>query len=68
MTDAEQLERYRRMPPAERWELWRELSEFGMSVWESNLTVEEMARRWRIWREEHDASDRNMLRAFREAR
>ena len=68
MTDDEQLEQYRRMTPAERWQLWAELSELAMALWEENLDEAEIERRWAIWRREHDRSDRNMLRAFRAAR
>lgn len=56
------------MTPAERWELWLELSDMGMSLWEVNLDTAEIERRWKIWREEHELSDANMLRAFREAK
>ncbi len=38
-----------------------------MAIWESNLTEEQIAERWKVWRREHDRSDQNMLRAFREA-
>ena len=55
------------MTPAERWEVWRELAELGMSLWDQNLTAAEIDRRWRLWRREHDLSDANMLRAFRSA-
>lgn len=65
--DEEQLEQYRRMSPSERWELWAELADLGMAIWEANLDEDEIARRWEIWRQEHDRSDQNMLRAFREA-
>jgi hypothetical protein len=65
--DAEQVERFRRMTPAERWEIWRDLTGFGMALWEANLTPEEIERRWSVWRREHDLSDANMLRAFRDA-
>lgn len=65
MHDREQLERYRDMTHAERWELWLELCRFGMELWESNLDAAEIERRWAIWRREHDLSDRNMLEAFR---
>lgn len=63
-----QLEDFRKMTPAERWELWLELSDMGMSLWEVNLDTAEIERRWKIWREEHELSDANMLRAFREAK
>jgi len=66
MTDDEQIEIYRRMTPAQRWEVWRDLCEVTMSLWEANLDEAEMERRWEIWRREHDLSDRNMLRAFRD--
>jgi hypothetical protein len=68
MTDDQQLEQFRRMTPAERWEIWLELSKFGMAIWDSNLSQAEIERRWQIWRREHDLSDQNMLRAFREAK
>lgn len=55
------------MTPAERWEVWRELAELGMSLWEGNLDEAEIERRWRVWKQEHDLSDANMLRAFRSA-
>ena len=67
MTDKEQLEQYRRMTPAERWEIWAQLSELGMAIWDANLDEEEIEARWAVWRQEHDRSDQNMLRAFREA-
>ena len=67
MHDSEQVERFRKMTPAERWEVWRELAELGMSLWDQNLTAAEIDRRWRVWRREHDLSDANMLRAFRSA-
>jgi hypothetical protein len=67
MMSDEQLEEFRRMTPAERWEVWFELADLGMSLWEANLDENEIARRWSIWRREHDRSDENMLRAFREA-
>jgi len=66
MNDA-QLEAFRRMTPAERFELWHELARLGMDLWEANLDAAEIERRWSIWRREHDLSDQNMLRAFREA-
>jgi hypothetical protein len=62
-----QLEDFRRMTPAERWKIWLELSRLGMALWEANLDSAEIERRWNIWRQEHDRSDANMLRAFREA-
>jgi hypothetical protein len=68
MQDERQIEAYRRMTPAERWQIWFELSELEMAWWEANLTREEIDRRWEIWRREHEASNENMLRAFREAR
>lgn len=68
MQDERQIEAYRRMSPAERWEIWFELSELGMALWEANLSREEIDRRWEIWRREHAAANENMLRAFREAR
>jgi hypothetical protein len=67
MTDSRQIEQFRRMTPAERWEVWAELAQLGMAIWESNLTEEQIAERWKVWRREHDRSDENMLRAFREA-
>jgi hypothetical protein len=67
MTDSEQIDQFRRMTPAERWEVWAELSRLGMAIWESNLSEEEIAKRWDVWRQEHDRSDQQMLRAFREA-
>lgn len=67
MIDERQFEMFRRMSAAERWEVWAELSGLGMAVWESNLNEEEIARRWAAWRREHDRSDKNMLRRFREA-
>ena len=66
MTDPEQLEQYRRMTPAERWEMWVELSALGMTIWESNLDASQIEARWAVWRREHDRSDANMLRVFRE--
>jgi hypothetical protein len=66
--DDRQLEAYRRMTHAERFELWFELAKLGMQLWEANLDEAEMARRWELWRREHDLSDANMLRAFRNAR
>lgn len=68
MTDERQLEQYRKMTPAERWEMWNELNEFTMELWERNLDAAEIERRWAVWRQEHDASDRNMLKGFREAK
>jgi hypothetical protein len=67
MTDSRQIEQFRRMTPAERWEVWAELAQLGMAIWESNLTEEQISERWKVWRREHDLSDQNMLRAFREA-
>ncbi len=67
MMDRVQIEQFRRMTPAERWKIWVELSELGMEIWEANLDEREIARRWEVWRLEHDRSDANMLRAFREA-
>jgi hypothetical protein len=67
MQDTRQIEAIRSMTPSERWEMWIELSRLGMELWESNLTPEEIDRRWAIWRREHDASNDNMLRGFREA-
>lgn len=67
MTDDEQLEQYRRMTPAERWAVWRELARLGMAIWDSNLREEEIDARWAAWSREHDLSDENMLRAFRDA-
>ena len=67
MTDSEQIDQFRRMTPAERWEVWAELARLGMAIWESNLTEEEITARWAVWRREHDRSDQKMLRAFREA-
>jgi len=55
------------MEPAERFELWAELSDLGMALWEANLSADEIERRWSVWRREHDLSDRNMLEAFRRA-
>jgi len=63
MHDEEQVRRYRAMMPAERWELWRELTAFGFGLWEANLDEAEIERRMRVWRREHDLSDQNMLRA-----
>ena len=68
MHDSDQIEQYRKMTPAERWEVCWKLAELGMSLWEQNLTAEEIERRWGVWRREHDLSDENMLRAFRSAR
>ncbi|MCI0651531.1 MAG: hypothetical protein L0Z55_06585 [Planctomycetes bacterium] len=68
MLDKAQIEQFRRMTPAERWAVWLELSELGMAIWEANLTADEIEARWKVWREEHDRSDANMLRAFREAK
>jgi hypothetical protein len=67
MTDAQQLEQYRRMTPAERWEVWAELARLGMAIWEENLSEQEIAARREVWRREHDRSDESMLRGFREA-
>ena len=67
MTDDDQLEQYRNMTPAERWEVWRDLCEATLSLWEANLDALEIERRWGIWRREHDLSDENMLRGFRES-
>lgn len=67
MHDAEQIRRYRSMTPAERWEVWRELTALGIALWEANLDEREMERRWSVWRREHGLSDANMLRAFRSA-
>ena len=66
MTDREQLEQYRRMTPAERWEMWAELSDLGMAIWEANLDAAQIEARWAVWRRDHDRSDANMLRVFRE--
>lgn len=63
-----QIEEFRRMTPAERWEVWFELTRMCDRLWEANLTEEEIRRRWAVWREEHDRSDRAMLRGFRNAR
>ncbi|MBI4613625.1 MAG: hypothetical protein HY720_08455 [Planctomycetes bacterium] len=68
MTDDEQLDRYRRMTPSQRWEIWLELTRFADALWDANLSQEEQARRWGIWRAEHSASDRNMLEGFRRAK
>jgi len=68
MMDREQLEQYRRMTPAERWQISGQLAELGLTIWEANLDADEIERRWEVWRREHDRSDANMLRAFREAR
>jgi len=66
MLDAKQIEQFRRMTPAERWDMCFELARLGMAVWDSNLSREEIERRWEVWRREHALSDRAMLRAFRE--
>lgn len=55
------------MNPAERWEIWIELTRLADRLWEDNLPPEEIRRRWQIWRREHDLSDRNMLEGFRNA-
>lgn len=55
------------MTPAERWEIWRELTDLAWATWEANLDAAEIERRMAIWRREHDLSDRNMLEAFRNA-
>jgi len=68
MQDERQVEAIRRMTPAERFEMWYELAELGMSLWEANLTPAEIDRRWEIWRREHELSNENMLRAFAEAK
>lgn len=68
MQDERQIEAYRRMTLAERWDIWFELAELGWSLWEANLTREEIDRRWEIWRREHPASNENLLRGLREAR
>ena len=65
MTDREQVEQYRRMTPAQRWEIWAELAELGMAIWDENLDDDEIEARWAAWRREHDRSDRRMLRVFR---
>jgi hypothetical protein len=62
-----QIEDFRRMTPAERWQMWLELTRLADRLWEANLTPEEVQRRWEIWRREHDLSDRNMLVGFRNA-
>ena len=66
MTDREQLEQYRRMTPAERWEMWAELAALRMTIWDANLDSAQIEARWAVWRREHDRSDANMLRVFRE--
>jgi hypothetical protein len=63
--DRQQIEQFRRMAPAERWEIWAELSELGMAIWEANLDEAEIEARWAAWCREHDRSDRRMLRVFR---
>jgi hypothetical protein len=67
MHDDRQVEAIRRMSPAERWQMWLELSRLGMDIWEANLSPAEIDRRWTIWRREHELSHENMLRSFREA-
>jgi hypothetical protein len=66
--DAEQIRRFPGMTPAERWEIWRELTDLGWAIWEANLDASEIERRLAAWRREHDLSDDNMLRAFRSAK
>lgn len=56
------------MTTAERWQIWRELTDLGWALWEANLAQTEIERRLRAWRREHDLSDANMLRAFRSAK
>lgn len=63
----EQLEQFRRMTPAERWAIWRELCDLGVTVWERSLSPEEIDRRWAVWRRQHDLSDAEMLRCLRSA-
>lgn len=68
MMDQAQLEMFRRMTPAERMDVWLELSRLGMDLWEANLDEAEIARRWEIWRLEHERSNQNLLRALRASR
>ncbi len=65
MHDQEQLRRFRLMTPDEKWQIWRELTNLAMGLWEANLDDAEIERRMAIWRREHDLSDANMLRGFR---
>jgi hypothetical protein len=55
------------MTPAERWDMWFELSRLGMDLWEANLSPAEIDRRWEIWRREHELSNENLLRGLKAA-
>jgi hypothetical protein len=64
MQSERSIDEIRKMTPAERFEMWFELSALGMEIWEANLTREEIDRRWEIWRREHELSNQNLLRGL----
>jgi hypothetical protein len=64
MQSERSIDEIRKMTPAERFEMWFELSVLGMEIWEANLTREEIDRRWEIWRREHELSNQNLLRGL----
>jgi hypothetical protein len=65
--NSRQLDEIRKMTPAERWDMWFELSRLGMDLWEANLSPAEIDRRWEIWRREHELSNENLLRGLKAA-